>query len=84
VVELFKGVLGDWGRGALLDGGLTKTGFMRRDTLSRLLDEHKAGGVDNSNQLWTALMLNLWHQRWIETSRPTRVVSRPIEVSTSP
>jgi asparagine synthase (glutamine-hydrolysing) len=84
VVELFKGVLGDWGRSALLDGGLTKTGFMRRDTLSRLLEEHKAGGVDNSNQLWTALMLNLWHQRWIETSRPTRVVSRPIEVSTSP
>jgi asparagine synthase (glutamine-hydrolysing) len=84
VVELFKGVLGDWGRGALLDGGLTKAGFLRRDTLSRLLDEHRAGGVDNSNQLWTALMLNLWHQRWIETSRPTRVVSRPIEVGAAP
>jgi asparagine synthase (glutamine-hydrolysing) len=84
VVELFKGALGDWGKSALLDGGLTKTGFLRRDTLSRLLDEHRGGGVDNSNQLWTALMLNLWHQRWIETSRPTRVVPRPVEVGASP
>jgi asparagine synthase (glutamine-hydrolysing) len=83
VVELFKGALGDWGRAALLDGGLTKTGFLRRETLSRLLDEHRAGGVDHSNKLWTVLVLNLWHQRWIETSRPTRVVSRPAEVGAS-
>ena len=27
VVELFRGPLGDWGRAALLDGGLTRTGL---------------------------------------------------------
>ena len=67
VVELFKGTLGDWGRGAILDGGLTRTGFLRRDTLDQLLREHRAGGADNSNRLWTVLVLNLWHQRWIAT-----------------
>jgi asparagine synthase (glutamine-hydrolysing) len=79
VVELFRGPLGDWGREALLDGGLTRTGFMRRDALDRLLREHRAGGdaVDHSNRLWTALMLNLWHRRWIESPRPQASATRP-------
>jgi len=72
VVELFRGSLGEWGKSALLDGGLTRTGILRRDTLSRLLTEHRTGGdaVDHSTRLWTVLMLNLWHQRWIESPRP--------------
>jgi asparagine synthase (glutamine-hydrolysing) len=83
VVELFKGPLGDWGKGALLDGGLTKTGFLQRGVIEQLLVQHRAGAVDNSNKLWTVLVLNLWHQRWLETSRPTRVISRVPEVGAS-
>jgi asparagine synthase (glutamine-hydrolysing) len=71
VVELFKGPLADWGERALLDGGLTRTGVLRRDTLSELLREHRMNPqADHSNRLWTALVLNLWHQRWIEGARP--------------
>jgi asparagine synthase (glutamine-hydrolysing) len=70
VSELFRGPLADWGQAALLDGGFTRTGFLRRDELSRLLAAHRAGGTDLSNRLWTALVLNLWHKRWIESSRP--------------
>src|SRR4029077_4854786 len=53
VVELFRGPLADWGKSALLDGGLTRTGVLRRDTLSRLLTEHRTGGdaVDHSTRL---------------------------------
>jgi asparagine synthase (glutamine-hydrolysing) len=78
VVELFRGPLGDWGKAALLDGGLTRTGFLRRDTLARLYEEHRTGGdaVDHSNRLWTVLMLNLWHRRWIESPRPTKRTDR--------
>ncbi|HTA21043.1 MAG TPA: asparagine synthase (glutamine-hydrolyzing) [Polyangia bacterium] len=83
VVELFKGVLGDWGRAALLDGGLTKSGFLQRNVIADLLAQHKSGAKDNSNKLWTVLVLNLWHQRWIETARPTRVVSRVPEIGAS-
>jgi asparagine synthase (glutamine-hydrolysing) len=74
VVELFRGPLGEWGREALLDGGLTRTGFLRRDVLDTLLREHRTGGdnVDHSNRLWTVLMLNLWHQRWIEGAKSAR------------
>jgi asparagine synthase (glutamine-hydrolysing) len=77
VVELFRGPLADWGQSALLDGGLTRTGVLRRDTLNRLLTEHRTGGdaVDHSTRLWTVLMLNLWHRRWIESPRPTAKAS---------
>jgi len=83
VVELFKSELADWGKGALLDGGLTKSGFLQRASIANLMAEHRSGAKDNSNKLWTVLVLNLWHQRWIETSRPTRVVSRVPEVGAS-
>src|SRR4029079_14250143 len=43
VSELFTGALADWGQAALLDGGLTRPGFLRRDTLAQLLAEHKTG-----------------------------------------
>jgi asparagine synthase (glutamine-hydrolysing) len=70
VSELFKGPLADWGQSAILDGGFTGKGFLRRDELARLLAAHRTGTVDLSNRLWTVLVLNLWHKRWIESSRP--------------
>jgi asparagine synthase (glutamine-hydrolysing) len=76
VVELFKGALGDWGKAALLDGGLTRTGFLRRDALELLLAQHRRGETDNSNRLWTVLVLNLWHRRWIESARSERSAAR--------
>jgi len=70
VSELFTGPLADWGQAAILDGGFTRTGFMRREPLAELMREHRTGVPDHSNRLWTALVLNLWHQRWIESPRP--------------
>jgi len=70
VSELFKGPLADWGQAAILDGGFTRTGFLRREELARLLAAHRTGTIDWSNRLWTVLVLNLWHKRWIESSRP--------------
>jgi asparagine synthase (glutamine-hydrolysing) len=69
VVELFQGALGKWAQPVLLDGGLTRQGMLRRDSLHKLLAEHRAGTRDYSNRLWTAMALNLWHDRWI-SSRP--------------
>jgi asparagine synthase (glutamine-hydrolysing) len=68
VVELFKGALAKWARPVLLDGGLTRTGLLRRDALEKLLAGHAAGERDYSNRLWTAMMLNLWHERWISSA----------------
>ena len=70
VSELFKGPLADWGQAAILDGGFTGAGFLRRDELAGLLAAHRTGVPDYSNRLWTVLVLNLWHKRWIEAARP--------------
>jgi asparagine synthase (glutamine-hydrolysing) len=76
VSELFTGPLADWGQQTLLDEGLTRTGFVRRDTVAQLLREHRTGVPDHSNRLWTVMVLNLWHKRWIEGGRPTRPTER--------
>jgi len=78
VSELFTGPLADWGQEALLDGGLTRTGFLRRDTLAQLLAEHRTGVPDHSNRLWTVLVLNLWHRRWIESPRSAKPAATPL------
>ena len=82
VVELFAGKLGDWGESMLLDGGLTKLGFLQRAPLVELLRDHRTGVPDHSTRLWTVMMLNLWHKRWIESARTVKAApARPIEVN---
>jgi len=82
VVELFAGKLGDWGEDMLLNGGLTKLGFLQRAPLAELLRDHRTGVPDHSTRLWTVLMLNLWHQRWIESARSVKAApARPVEVA---
>lgn len=65
VVELFAGALGNWARPILLDSGLTREGVLRYDHLLYLLNSHQGGQADYSNRLWTAMVLNLWHEQWI-------------------
>jgi len=84
VSELFTGPLADWGQEALLDGGLTRTGFLRRDTLAQLLSEHRTGVPDHSNRLWTVLVLNLWHKRWIEGARTAKSTAQPSTEAAAP
>jgi asparagine synthase (glutamine-hydrolysing) len=67
VQELFAGRLGEWARPVLLETGFTKLGLLRRDVLAGLLDAHHRRERDHSNKLWTAMVLNLWHTRYIES-----------------
>jgi asparagine synthase (glutamine-hydrolysing) len=67
VQELFAGRLGAWARPILLETGFTKLGLLRRDALAALLDAHARRERDYSNKLWTAMVLNLWHTRYIES-----------------
>ncbi|HWU86706.1 MAG TPA: asparagine synthase-related protein [Kofleriaceae bacterium] len=66
VQELFAGRLGDWARPILLETGFTKLGLLRREALAALLEAHRGRERDHSNRLWTAMVLNLWHSRYIE------------------
>lgn len=65
-VELFAGKLGAWARPILLETGFTRLGLLRKDALAELLDAHIRRERDHSTKLWTAMVLNLWHTRYIE------------------
>ena len=58
--------------GAILVGVVASSGYGLASWLS--------GVKITRSLLWTVLVLNLWHQRWIEAIRPTRVVPRVDEV----
>lgn len=62
-----------WLRGplsSLLDdllgrGRLERQGLFRPEEVSRLVAEHRAGTRDHRKPLWTLLMFQLWHDRWL-------------------
>lgn len=65
VQELFAGRLAEWARPVLLESGFTRLGILKRAALEDLLARHARRERDYSNQLWTAMVLNLWHGRWV-------------------
>ena len=57
-------------RGALQDelspSRLTAQGLFDVAEVQRLVAEHLAGRRDHRKQLWTLLVFQLWHRRWVE------------------
>jgi asparagine synthase (glutamine-hydrolysing) len=79
VVELFRGALGDWAEPVLMEQGLSRIGFFRREHLADLLRRHRAGEKDFSGRLWTAMAVNLWYERWVASPRRDLEAPIPLE-----
>jgi asparagine synthase (glutamine-hydrolysing) len=66
--------LGRWFRDDLRelarDALSTDRGWFRRDTVTRLLDEHEAGRADHGHRLWCLLMLELWVRDHVDAPVP--------------
>lgn len=56
-----KGFLKD----AILSESALGRGYFKPEAILRMVDEHIGGRRDYSHQLWTLLMLELWHQEFI-------------------
>lgn len=41
-------------------------GYFRPEAVRRLLDEHLSSQWDHSSRLWCLLVLELWHQKWVD------------------
>jgi len=41
-------------------------GYFKREPIKRLIEDHTDGRRDHAHQLWTLLMLELWHQEFID------------------
>lgn len=66
--------LGPWFRGELRDRWISAClapkaldrGYFREESLRRLWDEHQSGLRDHGYKLWALLMLELWHQQYVD------------------
>ncbi|MBV8480745.1 MAG: asparagine synthetase B, partial [Actinobacteria bacterium] len=73
-----RGDLAPFARETLSTSTLSRQGFFRPEPVARLLDEHVAGRVDNSRQLWGLLAFTLWYERHVEHT-PPRLTSARME-----
>ena len=56
-------------RDSLASSRFAARGLYRREGVEALLDGHFSGRVDASNKIYALLMLELWHQRFVDARR---------------
>jgi asparagine synthase (glutamine-hydrolysing) len=61
----FRGELRDFLADHLLDARCARVGLVRPAVVAELIADHQAGRRDHAHQLWTLLMLELWHREFI-------------------
>jgi asparagine synthase (glutamine-hydrolysing) len=64
--EWFRGSLGDTARDLLLGKRATERGYFETKTVRRYLDDHAKGRAQHHARLWSLVMLELWHQTFID------------------
>jgi asparagine synthase (glutamine-hydrolysing) len=64
--DWFRGRLGDTTRDLLLSKRATERGYFETKTVRRYLDDHAKGTAQHHARLWSLLMLELWHQTFID------------------
>jgi asparagine synthase (glutamine-hydrolysing) len=62
----FRGELKGFLRETLLAGRTHKRGYFNANVVHHLVDQHTAGRRDYAPQLWTLVMLELWHREFID------------------
>jgi len=58
--------LKDYLHSELLSKKSLSRGYFKPETLNAYVKEHTSGKIDHANGLWTLLMLELWHQKFID------------------
>jgi asparagine synthase (glutamine-hydrolysing) len=67
----FQKGFGDLAAEVLLDGRLAARGYFKMPVIESILQEHRQGTNTWQKELWNLLMLELWHQTFID-ARPLR------------
>jgi asparagine synthase (glutamine-hydrolysing) len=66
VTQWFRGELRSFVSDILLDPQTIARGYFREDAVRKLIDDHVSRAGDNSQPLWTLMMLELWHREFID------------------
>ena len=66
--EWFRGPWADFARDLLLAPDARVGAYFRRDMLDRAVREHVTGTISRGYQLWSLVMLELWHREVVESA----------------
>ena len=64
ILEWLRGDLKDYAQDLVLEGPASRL-YLDRGTLETLWKEHQRGIRNSSTEIWSIMMLNLWHQRFL-------------------
>lgn len=67
VRQWFRSDLNAYLKEQLLDSRLPTRGYFRKEGLEQLIREHESGACNHGAPLWNLLMLELWHQEFIDS-----------------
>ena len=71
LVHWFKQEIREMAYDTLLSSRALNRGYFHKNVVKQLLDDHVSGVRLRHKQLWSLLMLELWHQMFIDgTGRP--------------
>ncbi len=79
----FKGSLGETTEDLFRDSSLAKDGYLSREGLLSVLEEHRQRGVDHSHRLWMLLNLEMWYRIFVrkdEMGEISERIRQPIRV----
>ena len=65
----FQHDLYDYTRQLLLDSRTVGRGYFRRESVERLIEDHRSGRRNNSARLWALVMLEHWHREVLDARR---------------
>ncbi len=79
----FKGSLGETTADLFRDSSLAKDGYLSREGLLSVLEEHRQRGVDHSHRLWMLLNLEMWYRIFVrkdEMGEISERIRQPVRV----
>ena len=76
----FRGDLKQFAREVLLDPLTERRGIVDSAAVRRLLDRHESRQADNSQGIWTLLILELWHREHVDSVASVAAPLRPDRV----
>jgi asparagine synthase (glutamine-hydrolysing) len=68
IASWLRGPLRQFTRDHLLSGGSACNSYMDYGAITRIVEEHETGRVDRSQEIWTLLVFQFWHQQFIQTT----------------
>jgi asparagine synthase (glutamine-hydrolysing) len=70
IAEWLRKELREMAGDLLLGKTATQRGYFNKPALEKLWNDHQSCRRDNGHQIWLLILLELWHRKYIDDSRP--------------